>query len=694
MRLLRCLRPGGENLWAVGDLRQSIYRFRGASSHNMRLFAESDFPGACGDRLTVNYRSYQEIVDAFTGFAGTMRAGAGDGSTLHAERGRCGVRPQLRTSDRPGTTSALIAEAIAEEKERGRPFRDQAVLCTGNDRLARLGRELEALGVPVLYLGSLFERPEVKDLLALLHLLVDPRGMALVRAGGLVDPDFELADLWSAIEGLKGEVALPPGWLAAGPPPFATPGAAGAMSEITRLLAGFDANSKPWDVLCAVLLDRTGIARRYCESRSVQDRSAAMALWQFMNFLRVQPSGRGQRVPRLLARIRRLLRLQDERDLRQLPAAAQSLDAVRLMTVHGSKGLEFPVVHFPGISANTIPRAYQNRPCPPPRGMVAGATGELGDELRSAHEEEQECLFYVALSRACDRLHLYAETRNRRARQAVSPFIARLGGSIDQRELEPELELPRSPDDEPLAIDSSNVTFTAPQIALYRRCPRRFLYTHVLGLGGRREATPFMTMHEVVRRIVSEISQSDGSLDDAAIDRLIGTEFAGSSLGDHGYAAEYEALGAAMVRFFVGCRIDHVSHERRTLQLAIGGERIVVTPDEVLTDAAGRIVLRSNQTGHRPSKDDDDIAVAAIALAAGEAFPGSRVEVVYLADQAIVPVDLPQRKLDTRSGWIRDSLAGIRQGVFPTTDKVFGCPGCPHLFHCDAVPRGPLKIPG
>ena len=67
-----------------------------------------------------------------------------------------------------------------------------------------------------------------------------------------------------------------------------------------------------------------------------------------MNFVRVQPAGQGLPIQRLADRVRRLLRLRDDRDLRQLPAAAQSIDAVRLMTIHGSKGLEYPYVFVIG----------------------------------------------------------------------------------------------------------------------------------------------------------------------------------------------------------------------------------------------------------------------------------------------------------------------------------------------------------
>ena len=65
VRLLQLVTDKGRNLWAVGDARQSIYRFRGASSFNMSRFAAKDFQGAKTGRLKINYRSVEEIVEAF-----------------------------------------------------------------------------------------------------------------------------------------------------------------------------------------------------------------------------------------------------------------------------------------------------------------------------------------------------------------------------------------------------------------------------------------------------------------------------------------------------------------------------------------------------------------------------------------------------------------------------------------------------
>lgn len=99
-----------------------------------------------------------------------------------------------------------------------------------------------------------------------------------------------------------------------------------------------------------------------------------------MKFVRVQPSGSGLPVFRLLERIRRLLRMGDERNLRQLPAAVPGIDAVRMMTIHGAKRLEFAAVHLPGLNEDTLTGYWQNSTaCPIPTGMVQDASGSVQD---------------------------------------------------------------------------------------------------------------------------------------------------------------------------------------------------------------------------------------------------------------------------------------------------------------------------
>jgi hypothetical protein len=202
-----------------------------------------------------------------------------------------------------------------------------------------------------------------------------------------------------------------------------------------------------------------------------------------------------------------------------------------------------------------------------------------------------------------------------------------------------------------------------------------------------------MEMHEAVRRVTAAIARSDDVPDLSALEVLIDAEFSRSTLATNGYVADYKSLAAAMTQFFVQCRTGHRRSDCPVLSLSVDGTEIIVTPSEVLTDADGQIVIRSNRTGHKPGKDDEEIGLAAMVLAAQKILPGARVEEVYLADEHLVAVDISKRKLGTREGWLRDCLAGVRQGAYPTTNKVFQCPGCPHLFHCDAVPPGELTIP-
>src|SRR5260370_38264036 len=109
------------------------------------------------------------------------------------------------------------------------------------------------------------------------------------------------------------------------------------------------------------------MVRQMALSDSISDRMRAVAVWQFLNFVRDQsPTGSGLRIRRTLDRVRQLVLLAEERDLRQVPAGALHMNAVRLMTVHGSKGLEFEAVPVPGLPATRFPTPKSGATSPPP----------------------------------------------------------------------------------------------------------------------------------------------------------------------------------------------------------------------------------------------------------------------------------------------------------------------------------------
>ena len=694
IRLLAALCGDGENLWAVGDAKQSIYRFRGASSFNMARFGKEDFPAGTRGRLKLNYRSVGEVVHAFSAFGVRMKSGGSD-SGLVADRGVSGKQPELRTVDHGARQTVALADAVEEMRFAGHRYRDQAVLCTGNEKLSIVGQDLERLGVPVLFLGSLFERPEVKDLLALLSVVTDGRAMGLVRVACRPEFRMSLMDVATVLDHVRSDPRVPGEWLRN---PNAIAGLSeqgrAALTDLSAALYGFDRHASPWTVLAKVLLDRTSIAAQLSRSTNVADRTRGIAIWQLMNFVRVQPRGRGLPIVRLLDRIRRIVRMGDDRDLRQLPAAAQSIDAVHLMTIHGAKGLEFPVVHVPGINADTLPRTSSAPLCLPPDGMVEGGEGSSQEIYRAGHTEEQECLFYVALSRARDRLILYAPTHKSNGHnRPLSSFLDRLGSGLMRQHFCPARSLPPAPEAAGVELlTDGGMGFAGSQVALYESCPRRFFYTHVLQIGGRRTATAFMRMHEAVRTVIQAVIVGEEPLTaNVDLERRVVDALTAQGLTEHGYADEYRKLAMAMVRYFVSIRVGHTPEVPTDLCLTLDEDRIIVRPDDVLVRADGGRTLRRIRTGHHRSAESEDVGAAAFILTAQRVFPSATVEIVHLADRTVRPLTMSPRKLRARRQKLADVLAKVRLGRFPARPSQRTCPGCPAFFVCGSTPAGTLK---
>jgi hypothetical protein len=467
-----------------------------------------------------------------------------------------------------------------------------------------------------------------------------------------------------------------------------------ALATLRAALEGFDAKSKPWIVLAKVLLDRTRIAAGISQSTDVAVRARGVAIWQFMNFVRVQPAAAGLPISRLLDRIRRLVLLADERDLRELPAAARSIDAVRLMTVHGSKGLEFPAVHIPGMNSDTLPRSpNQVRACAPPDKMVEGVPGTGIEVLKAGHVEEQECLFFVALSRARDRLMLYSPTkRSNGTARGRSTFIDRLGGAIEHRTVRPKLVLPAAADDAPIPVRfPAGLLLTDHKLALFQLCPRRFFYTHVLEVGGRRTETAFMQMHGAVRTIVEWLTGDPSAAPSAAeLEMRLADAWDGQKLAGHGYSDDFKRVARQLLAAFVSSRDGFKRSAPGEMRLAVSGGEIVARPDEVLTKD-GHLHLRSVRTGHVLSDEMDAVATAVFTLAAQGAFPGCTVEYVHLSDNTVTPVDMSDKVLGNRRKTAGEMLAKIGSGAFPRKESPRSCPRCPAFFICGPVPSGTIE---
>lgn len=701
-RLLLAVAGDGRRLWVVGDSRQSIYRFRGASSANMVNFM-CEYNDATANKLSVNYRSARQIIDVFAAFAPHM--GASNGMlplVLDAERGSGPGLPEIRRYDTLDQEAEGIAASIRELETFGVRLRDQAVLCRTNRRLNEIAAELEARDIPVLHLGSLFEREEVSDLLALLSLVVDSYGNGLVRVGAMPRYRLSLQDVYIVIRHLREINGSFLNGLADLPhlPGLSVEGAAG-LARLANDLAGFSTGCSAWEFLSTYLLERSGLVREMAKRETVGDRMRAVAVWQFLNFVRERsPISSGLPIQRTLDRVRHLVLFAEERDLRQVPPGALHMDAVRLMTVHGSKGLEFEAVHIPGLTVASFPGSYRGQRCPPPVGMIAGAELlTVSDEARRAHEHEEECLFFVAMSRACSHLRFYlARLQPNGNNRKPSPFLDHIPSSLLRNiPLPPTIQLPPDAFGPPSIIVVRPVGWplTNSRLTAYEKCPRRFFYTHVLELGGARKVTAFSRTHDCLYKLIHWLSHarlsSDPSVETA--EEKFATIWQEHGPTDHAFAADYHRLASRLVGALVRAGEKRQFCEAEMLAIDFSNGRVLVEPDEMAKLPDGTVVLRRVNTGRKRSDEYDRLDYTLYRLA-GEAWFGSGffVEALHLTDDNIEPVMITSKKVSSRRAKADAMMASIASGQFPAEIDAVTCPRCPHFFICAALPNGPLTI--
>jgi hypothetical protein len=247
-------------------------------------------------------------------------------------------------------------------------------------------------------------------------------------------------------------------------------------------------------------------------------------------------------------------------------------------------------------------------------------------------------------------------------------------------------KLPVLPKNLPVSLKlEGTLAFADYQLVDFTRCPRSFFYGTIMRAGGRRSQTPFLQMHSAVRSVMNSVLAGDsGDLGD-----LLEKEFVASGLSQHGYAADYRAFALPMLEYFRDIRAGRKSIKTDPLVFQIGSETIIVTPHEILEDGRGRRVLRSIRTGSRRSHSHDDLAAAALLLAATKAFPATAVELVFLNDRECLPLSLTKRVLENRSDEMTDFFDAVKRGNFPTTPGD-GCARCSSLFYCGALPAGHL----
>jgi DNA helicase-2/ATP-dependent DNA helicase PcrA len=469
--LLQALFGDGFPVTAVGDPDQTIYEWRGASLENFAKFPEHfrsrDGTEAPDRQLSYNWRSGVGIVD----IANLVRAQIGTTSSLDQLRPRPQA-PQGWVGHGWYRTASVEAAAIAEEvrrlhTEEAVEWSEMAVLFRKNAQIARVRDALTAQDVPieVAALGGLLDVPEVSDLHAWLRLLGRSEDApALMRI--LLGSRFRLglADVAPLAGWVRSRRPTEEGDEHEGAPGWAMLEAVDSMEEVQglgdetrRRLAEFvgmyrdlleDAQGLTLVSLCRRILELTATWPEVEALHDASRLSTRLNLYRFLDLAEEWSPLQGR--PSLEAFLDYLDALQEEKASEELDTARLSgADAVALLTVHRSKGLEWPVVFLPAICKDTFPSRAQRFDDPDrfpdllpyelrrDRAHFEPLPVEetpRKEELRRRHLEQEWRTAYVATTRAKDRLYLTGAYwfTDKRAKEPSELFDLVAGSGLSQ----------------------------------------------------------------------------------------------------------------------------------------------------------------------------------------------------------------------------------------------------------------------
>lgn len=394
-KLTSLLADKWKNICVVGDFSQSIYSWRGADFRNLSRFS-TDFPNAKTFELSQNYRSTQKILDAASAVISN--------NTTH---------PVLKLwTENPDGEDVFLYEARNEQDEAefilrnigDHQYSDIAVLYRTNAQSRALEEIFLHYGIPYTLVGGtrFYERREIKDVLAYLRLLSNPKDtvsyrriekLGKGRLAKFVELQGEFITKGNTREGVAGEEWLPPG---------RTEQSEGALAG-GKLLTGPREVDRSHEFSTIDLMDmifqKTAYLDQYDENDE-EDRERLENIKELRSVALAFPN---------LTQFLENVSLVEQEQLPDKPVDERK-NAITLMTLHAAKGLEFPVVFMIGMEEGLFPHSRS-----------------LMDK---SELEEERRLAYVGMTRAREKLFLtYARKRlffGQRTSNTISRFIMEL----------------------------------------------------------------------------------------------------------------------------------------------------------------------------------------------------------------------------------------------------------------------------
>ena len=713
-RLIALVRPP-DRFYAVGDINQSIFGFRHADPSGFSEYRDS---------IERNGRHLVQLVDNFRSRAGILGAvetiahGAGGiearplvaGKKFEAERAECVeliVAPNLQAE------AQWLAQRVAGLRAEFE-YQDMAVLVRNTEVISAFTDAFDAAGIPYLVNRGkgFYDTREVNDLTHLLRIIANPRdeiSLAVVLRSPLVEASDETLLRLKTI----GDLATTLLHVDASPDGFAPDD----LQKLTR----FAGRLRDWRIRREYIsFDRLLLAA--IDDCGYVPESGSRGAANIDKFL-AQAREAAERMS--LDQFVEELSLVRESNPREPDAPPEdSANAVKIMTVHSAKGLEFPVVFVAalhkGVESNPPVVAFSRHHGLGARWRNPAKRDEKDDlymhalraEWKRRESDESDRLLYVAMTRAEEHLVLSFSVTDRKPANWAGDVVKQLGIDIERpcdevrsysapdgkawklkllvTDREPEWDRPPGLSSAGLEAHAtafvppplvgeqqdSNATVTA--LAKFAACPRQYYLGHYLGFEGR-------------RRIVEDMEE-DRDLSAGEFGIQVHALLAGSPVPD----ADPEALRLAEVfrQSGLGRRTARAARIEREYDFLMAvGDLVIRGQVDLWFEEGGELVVVDYKTdevtaaeAHQRARDYElQLKLYAMAVERLAGRPPDRAWLYFLRPNRMIEVDLTPSLLDSPEQTVRDFQESQSRLEFPLNEGE-RCKRCP--FYKDLCPAG------
>jgi DNA helicase-2/ATP-dependent DNA helicase PcrA len=719
VKILEKLAGNEQNIFAVGDPDQAIYRFRGASSAAFGLF-QRHFPAANLVSLEKNQRSLAPILRS--AFAVISRNPpifpAGLGAKLAYQRaplqsarqeaalqeGRELPRDPVEAvvwRDRDLESADLVGVIRQKQRKLRSSWKSFAVIYRNHIHREDVAEELSRWNIPFSIENmDVLDTPAVRDLLGCLGALVSLADSAsLFRVAAL--PQF-------AIDPEKLRAAMK---------------AAGRESRLASVLEKLDGGPA---VLHQLQKTREEIIRSSAKARAalgilirafeLADSSAIQAALSFVENWETKAITKTGEIGELLEYLEYFKEARGA-----IPMASHEPDAVRLMTAHGAKGLEFDHVFIIRASAPSFPLGYREPLFEFPR-ELRDQDSVAEQEGKELNDQEERRLFYVAMTRARDSLTIYAKQGT--GKDVTPPGFVRdllkdpsLGRSLRRRQARP-LQVDLFAEEQPAQAVLSNASqwlsaepglllassLSATAIERYEACPLQFKLEREWRIPGEVPAAMQYgaSIHRVLRTYYDAVQFNRALSDEQLIDQFR-HDLAEARIEDRYQYELYEKQGIQQLRDFLeNARRKtqpQVLHTEQEFKVLIGKATVVGRIDRIDRLADKHVAIVDYKTGKPRSQEDADVSLqlSIYAVAAREkwAYRSDRLFFYNLEDNTAVATTRSELQLQEARARVEEVSAKITAGEFAAKPG-FQCSFCAYRNLCPATEKrvyvsGPAK---